>query len=159
MSAPTKPEPAALLQRLMDEPTPVPKADLAGGDELYLRVWELEQTNTNTRWTITTFFMSVSFAIFGFSFQAGLDNALALSARLGGLAIYWFAYRLFLRFHAYTEMLRRYLYECEQQGVTRIRVQERAQQLLRSLQPSSRELLRLLGLAYTIGVALLWWFG
>ncbi len=38
-------------------------------EELYLQIWEREQEHTKTRWNVTTFFVSISFAIFGFSLQ------------------------------------------------------------------------------------------
>lgn len=36
-------------------------------EELYLKLWEREQEHTKNRWNVTTFFFSISFAIFGFS--------------------------------------------------------------------------------------------
>src|SRR5689334_18874941 len=57
-------------------------------DETYLKIWEIDQANTNTRWTVTTFFFSISFAIFGFSFQAQLAYPLPTVARISGLIIY-----------------------------------------------------------------------
>jgi len=129
-------------------------------DEIYLRVWELEQNNTSTRWTNTTFFMSVSFAIFGFSFQAGLADPLPLGARLIALSIYWFAYLLFRRFNAYTEVLRGYLHDLEQRGQTTLNVQTLANarmKLGRRRFISGTRLLFYFGLLYTLSVPLLWW--
>jgi hypothetical protein len=57
-------------------------------DETYLKIWEIDQANTSTRWTVTTFFFSVSFAIFGFSFQAQLAYPIPTVARISGLIIY-----------------------------------------------------------------------
>ena len=62
-----------------------------GIDEIYLRVWQKQQEWTGTRWGITTFFMSISFALFGFSLQGNnlpINNSLQ---RLIGLSNYWFS--------------------------------------------------------------------
>jgi len=38
-------------------------------DDVYLKIWDIEQKHTTTRWTLMTFYLSVSFAIFGISLQ------------------------------------------------------------------------------------------
>lgn len=38
-------------------------------DDSNLKIWDIEQKHTGTRWTLMTFYLSVSFAIFGLSFQ------------------------------------------------------------------------------------------
>jgi hypothetical protein len=129
-------------------------------DEIYLKIWEIEQAHVNSRWTVATFFLSVSFAIFGFSFQAQLTQPLPQIARLSGLIIYWFAYALFTRFNLYTELLRTYMYEMETANRTRITIQTRARQLMRTgirWQLSATRLLLYFGFLYTVGVGLLWW--
>src|SRR5262249_39280562 len=88
-------------------------------DEIYLKIWEVEHSHTNTRWTNTSFFLTVSFAIFGFSFQADktqVSQTLIIVQRLVALAIYWFAFLLFWRFNDYTKFLRYYLKKMEEAG-------------------------------------------
>lgn len=146
-----------LLQQLLVRD---PSEDALPRDEVYLRIWELEQGHTNTRWTNATFFFSVSFAIFGFSFQVGLVEPLPLGVRLVALSIYWFAYLLFRRFNRYTSLLRGYLYEIERHGQTSITIQARARAELRGpgkRQISSTMLLACFGLLYTFSVPMLWW--
>lgn len=158
------PQAHAYLNALLSTPPDSVGAEsnggLEAGDELYLRIWELEQTNTNTRWTIATFFFSVSFAIFGFSFQANLTSPLPLTARLAALAIYWFAYALFRRFNAYTTLLRSYLRAMERERRTSLKVQTLVARQFRQGRgqySSSTRLLLYFGLFYTCGVATLWW--
>jgi hypothetical protein len=155
--APERPSDDQLLRGLL-----VPDAGTAAlpRDELYLRIWELEQGHTGARWANTTFFFSVSFAIFGFSFQVGLAEPLPLGARLIALSIYWFAYLLFRRFNRYTALLRGYLYELERSGQTSVTVQSRARAELRaagSSRTSATRLLGYFGLLYSLSVPLLWW--
>src|SRR5439155_6266336 len=113
-------------------------------DEIYLKIWEVGHNITNTRWTNTTFFLTMSFAIFGFSFHA--DNARAsfamlLIERLAAVGIYWFAFFLFLRFNDYTRFIRDYLGELEQN--TGLRLQSGAESLMRKRNwRSSTRLLR-----------------
>src|SRR5260221_50749 len=38
-------------------------------NEFYMRIWEKQQDVAISRWSIITFFMSVSFALFGLSLQ------------------------------------------------------------------------------------------
>jgi hypothetical protein len=130
-------------------------------NEIYLKIWELEQQQSTLRWTVATFFLSVSFAIFGFSFQAQLARPLPLIARVSALAIYWFAFALFLRFNVYTAFLRGYLRELEQAGRTTLDVQTRAAARLRGARRplSATWLLGYFGLFFSAAVALLWWLG
>jgi hypothetical protein len=84
-------------------------------DDAYFEIWKIEQEHTRTRWTVTTFFLSISFAIFGFSFQSqsGANPNIAHIQRIGGLALYWFAYLLFLQFNKYNKFLRAQLRKME----------------------------------------------
>lgn len=129
-------------------------------DETYLKILEIEQTNANTRWTITTFFFSVSFALFGFSFQAQLAYPLSSIARISGLSIYWFAYLIFRRFHANSNILRLYLRELEEMGRTHLDIQRRTYEILRKgkrRRLSITNLLLYFGILYSVSVILLWW--
>src|SRR5258708_2360979 len=67
-------------------------------DDAYLKIWQVDQEHSKSRWTLTTFFMSVSFAILGFSFQDKLAPSTSLAIRISGLLIYWFAYVMFQLF-------------------------------------------------------------
>jgi hypothetical protein len=128
-------------------------------DELYLKIWELEQQQSSTRWTVATFFLSISFAIFGFSFQSGLAAPLSLIARISGLAIYCFAYALYNRFNTYTRFLRGFLRELETSQRTTLDVQTRVAQQFGSRHGSATRLLAYFGLLYVATIAALWWFG
>lgn len=147
------------LRRLLHHAPPAAPADPAPpiDDTTYLKLWELEQAHTNVRWTVATFFLSVSFAIFGFSFQAQLAPPLPLVARVSALTIYWFAYLLFQRFNRYTRFLRGYLRDLERAGRTTLDVQTRAERELADRALSTKRLLVIFGLLYSIGVALLAW--
>ncbi len=75
-------------------------------DDAYLRIMEIDQAHSSSRWTLTTFFMSVSFAILGFSFQDKIGLSASFAIRISGLLIYWFAYFMFKRFLDYNKVLR-----------------------------------------------------
>lgn len=98
-------------------------SDVANLDEWYFTIWKAEQEHSKIRWTVSTFFFSASFAIFGFSFQADLSTTLANLARLSGLVIYWFAFIMFLQFRQYTKFLRAYLRALENYKKTSLDVQ------------------------------------
>jgi hypothetical protein len=83
----------------------MPPADL-GIDEIYLRIWEKQQEWTGTRWGVITFFMSVSFALFGFSLQNLNTPSASTVQRIAGLAIFWFTYSLFRRYEDWSKFLR-----------------------------------------------------
>ena len=128
-------------------------------DDAYLKIWQIEQEHVRTRWTVATFFMSVSFAILGFSFQQNLASSAALAIRLCGLFIYWFAYILFSRFNDYSQFLRTYLAEMESSNRTSLDLQSKARTALRrktERRLSAGQLLLAFGVIYTIGVGLLW---
>jgi hypothetical protein len=68
-------------------------------DDVYMQVWQVEQKYVETRWNITAFFLGISFAILGFSFQAGLHPSQSLVIRICGLLVYCF-YCLIYRHHS-----------------------------------------------------------
>jgi hypothetical protein len=74
-------------------------------EDTYIKLVQVEQEHTRTRWTVATFFMSISFALFGFSFQNKLIPSELLAMRLSALFIYWFALALFWRFATFSEYL------------------------------------------------------
>lgn len=128
-------------------------------EERYFKIWAAEIEHTKTRWTVSTFFFSVSFAIFGFSFQAQLSKPLPSIARISGLVIYWFAYLIFSRFNQYTIFLREYLKELEEEELVSLRLQTRFMQLKKyksKKRMSATKLLIYFGIFYTVGVIALW---
>jgi hypothetical protein len=116
------------------------------GDEIYLKIWEMEQEHARTRWTVVTFFMSVSFAIFGFSFQEKLSSE-AFAIRLGSLLIFWFSYILLLHFYRFTRFLRSYLINMENLKRTSIDLESKATEAI-----GARKRLSTLGLIFGFGV-------
>jgi hypothetical protein len=123
-------------------------------EERYFKIWTADIEHTKTRWTVATFFFSVSFAIFGFSFQAQLSKPLPNIARISGLVIYWFAYIIFSRFNQYTKFLREYLKEMEDQEHVACKLQTRFGQMDKRM--SATKLLVYFGILYTLGVVVLW---
>ncbi len=65
-------------------------------DDVYLKIWDIEQKHTTTRWTLMTFYLSVSFAIFGILSKTKTCQFHYLYRKLSqllfiGLPIYCFA--------------------------------------------------------------------
>ena len=129
-------------------------------EELYLKIWEREQEHTKTRWNVTTFFVSISFAIFGFSLQTAKPAVPPIISHAAALAIYWFAFVLFWRFNSFTQCLREYLRELEASKRVEINVQTRVNQMMRGQYGkwlSTLSLMFYFGMLYSIAVVLLWW--
>ena len=127
-------------------------------NDAYLRILQVDQEHSKSRWTLTTFFMSVSFAILGFSFQDKLAPSTSLAIRISGLLIYWFAFVLYQRFLDYNKVLRTYLLEMEKSGRTSFDIQGRTKVALQARSTKligTGLLLMYFGLLYTAGVVLL----
>ncbi len=128
------------------------------GDDAYLRILQVDQGHSQSRWTLTTFFMSVSFAILGFSFQGNLTPSTSLAIRISGLLIYWFAFFMFQRFLEYNKVLRDYLRDMEKSGRTSFDIQGKTDEALTGTSSrklvSSGHLLLYFGILYTVGVIL-----
>jgi hypothetical protein len=129
-------------------------------DNAYLEIWKVEQEHTRTRWTVTTFFLSVSFAIFGFSFQAqsGANPNIAHIQRIGGVALYWFAYLLFLQFNKYNNFLRAQLRKMETEKQVTFSLETDAKLFMKSKFGrffTATRLLFYFGFLFTAGVVLL----
>lgn len=120
-------------------------------DDNYLKIWDIEQKHTNTRWTLMTFYLSVSFAIFGLSFQTK-DLSVPLFVPLSvAIGIYWFAYLLFKRFNEFNEYLRSKLRQLENDGKTSLNLQNESKQYLqRNKRLSATKLIFAFGILYTI---------
>ncbi len=129
---------------------PVKKPEV--NDDNYLKIWDIEQKHTNTRWTLMTFYLSISFAIFGLSFQ-NKDLSVPLFIPLTvAIGIYWFAYLLFRRFNDFNEYLRTKLMQLENEGRTSLHLQNESKQFLqKSKKLSATKLIFLFGVLYTIG--------
>jgi hypothetical protein len=128
-------------------------------DDVYIKIWETEQEFVKTRWTVTTFFMSASFAILAFSFQEKLALPEILAIRFFSLLVYWFAYAMYLQFFAHTTALRTYLLDMETSGRTTLDIQSKVSTRANKKPiPTSRFLL-CFGLIYTIGIVSLLLFG
>jgi hypothetical protein len=130
-------------------------------DGVYLKIWQTEQAHMRTRWTVVTFFLSISFAILGFSFQSKIAPQEALAIRISGVLIYWFAYILLLHFYAYTKFLRTYLVDMEKSGRSTLDIQSKADasRLGAHQQLSTTKLLFIFGIIYTVGIIILWSLG
>jgi protein-S-isoprenylcysteine O-methyltransferase Ste14 len=148
---------------------PTKKKQSEGQNEVYFQVWRIEQEHSRTRWTVTTFFLSVSFAILGLSFdpknyESGL-NILGLSLpdvqRIIGVSVFWFGYFLFRQFDRYTQFLRSRLKEMEKQELVNYTFQSDARDFMhfkiRAAFTASR-LLFYFGILYTGVVFVLWVF-
>ena len=134
-------------------------------DDTYLAIWKSEQEHVRHRWTVATFFISISFAIFGFSLQNQATQAtltLALVQRIAAVVIYWFAYIFFLQFNRYTDFLRGYLREMETNRLTSLALEAEASQRMRgnfSKFLGAKWLLLYFGLLYSGAVVVLRLFG
>lgn len=134
-------------------------SDLTGKDnDVYIEIWKAEQQYIGTRWNNVTFFIGISFAILGFSFQNGLTSTEALAIRISGLLLYWFAYILYLHFYVYTNFLRSYLISMEQSGRTKHNIQSMAQAATSigfNKYLNTRKMLLYCGAFYSSGIILL----
>lgn len=135
-------------------------------DDAYLQIWKIEQEHSRTRWTITTFFLSISFAVLGLSFDIK-DNQVGVSVlglslpdaqRVIGWLIYWFGYVLFMQFNRYTNFLRDRLKGMEKQKLVSYSFQSDAREFMYSkirAAFSATWLLFYFGLLYTAIVVVL----
>ncbi len=121
-------------------------------DDHYLKIWEVEQAHERHRWTITTFFVGLSFGAASFSFQSTLEPTSAIALRVGAVAIWWFACIFFTRFSIASEVLRTYLHHLEDEGKTTFRIQSTYWQALRKrliTKVSALQILVAVGVVYT----------
>ncbi|HLX57041.1 MAG TPA: hypothetical protein VKR83_08460 [Ktedonobacteraceae bacterium] len=124
-------------------------------DNYYLEIWKADQEFVRTRWTITTFFMSASFAIFAYSFQ--IKPLPALAIRIFGLFIYWFAVIMHAHFYQHNKFLRNYLIYLEKSGRSTFDLQSKLyEQRKNKFHRSTGKFLAVLGLLYAIGI--IWLF-
>ncbi len=136
-------------------------------DDIYLKIWQTEQDIINRRWLTTSFFMTVSFALFSFTVQREpdphieFDPDILLVPRIVAVVLYWFAMILFFQFTRYTDYLRRYLRRMEEDGETTLTLETSSQFAMRGKSSRftvTRWLLVYFGLTYTCSVFVLWFF-
>lgn len=133
-------------------------------ETIYIEIWKIEQNHSRTRWIVTTFFLSVSFAILGISFQSQgnqISNILGVSLpvvqRITGLLIFWFGYVIFVLFNRYTNILRNQLRNMEKQNLVSFKIQLEVDEFKNSKIKaafSAKRLLFYFGLLYTVIVIL-----
>jgi hypothetical protein len=127
------------------------KKESENKDDLYIKIWEVEQRHVTTRWTVSTFFFGISFAIFGISIQAEKSPLPLYVTTLVAIAIYWFSYALYLRFNDYTDYLRSRLQEMEEDGLTTLDLQSKAAPYLEQKKKyHAIKLIKFFGVLYTI---------
>jgi hypothetical protein len=127
-------------------------------DEIYIEIWKAEQKYIGTRWNNVTFFIGISFAILGFSFQDRLMPNEALAIRISGVILYWFAYAFYLHFYTYTRFLRAYLIKMETVGRTKHNIQSMAQAATSAginKHLATRKMLLYFGVIYLLGIIML----
>jgi hypothetical protein len=134
-------------------------------DDIYLKIWQTEQDIINRRWMTTSFFLTVSFALFSFTVKqepdpsAAFDPNILLVPRIVAVVLYWFALVLFFQFTRYTDYLRRYLRRMEEEGETSLTLETRAHGVMRGKWARftvTRWLLVYFGILYTCAVLVLW---
>ena len=134
-------------------------------DDIYLKIWQTEQDIINRRWLTTSFFMTVSFALFSFTLQrnpdptVGFDASVMLVPRILAVVLYWFSIVLFFQFTRYTDYLRVYLREMEDKEETSLSLETSAQGVMRGPWARftvTRWLLVYFGILYTVAVIVLW---
>jgi hypothetical protein len=137
-------------------------------DDIYIKIWQTEQDIINRRWMTTSFFLTVSFALFGFTVQrepdpsAGFDPGILLVPRIVAVVLYWFSLALFFQFTRYTDYLRDYLREMEEEGETSLTLETSAHDVMRkgwARFTVTRWLLVYFGIVYTLAVIVLWFLG
>lgn len=146
----------------MVEDLPLPVSD-ANVDDIYLRVWEKQQHWTSTRWGIMTFFLSVSFAIFGLSFNKPPSLSVdATAQRITGMAIYWFSFLICRRYDDWSKFLRDYLYELELTTATRFKLQTTWRNSMRKgirRWTTVNKLMIYFGVLYSVSIIALYYWG
>lgn len=128
-------------------------------NEIYLKIWEIEQQHSSKRWTITTFFFGISFAVLGFSFQADKAKVPIMVPHVAAIISYWFAYLLFVRLNDYTNFLRNYLSELESTNQVSLDLQQKTKDFMSTRKRlSATQLLGYFGIVYAIGIVVSWFF-
>lgn len=128
---------------------------------LYLKILEVQYQYSSRRWTIATFFFSISFAVIGFSYQNNTSQVPLIIQQLTGIFIYWFSYYLFVRLNNYNQFLRHYLKKMEEKDSFCFDFQTKTQEWMKqnkSHKISSTKMLGYFGILYTITIIISWLF-
>ncbi|MEW6131293.1 MAG: hypothetical protein AB1757_29965 [Acidobacteriota bacterium] len=137
-------------------------SDTALYRELYFTIWKAEHDHTKTRWTVTTFFIGISFALFGVSIRGEKSIVPFWVGIIAALVIYWFAFVVFLRFNEYTRLMRAYLRQLEDSGKIALSFQSQTDEKMRGKRKwlrSASTLLFTFGVLYTaLGLVVGYWF-
>jgi hypothetical protein len=136
------------------------KLSLEEARTLYLKVWEKEQSYIQIRWTVVTFFISISFAIMGFSFNVSNPKLPIIIPQIIGCVIYWFAFLVHLVLYDLTEYYREYLLKMEREGLVQYDVRTEANRFFaerrkKFRRPHPTTLLAYFGIGYTIAIILI----
>ena len=117
----------------------------------YLKVLEIEQSFIKLRWSIVTFFITVSFAIFSFAMQGKIIGVPLSLQQVLAILVYWFAFLIHITMHTYTDFLRDYLKKMEDKNETTLKLRSEANEYLaKNSFISITKLLVLLGIIYTL---------
>lgn len=139
---------------------------------LYLKLLEDQFYFSARRWTITTFFIGISFAIVGFSSSVFSSNQLyqnnfdILIRYLAAILAYWFGFFLSVSLDRYSKAVRKYLDYLEGNQVRENEINEKKvpfdfESKIKEYMnnehqrlPTSTKLLRYFGIGYTIMIIL-----
>ena len=129
-------------------------------NELYLKIWEQQQESVKQRWSVITFFLTVSFAIFGFSLQnQNLNPPIAGTLqRIAAIVIYWFAYLIYREYSDWSRFLRKQLEKIESEHQVLIPLQREWQKYSKGVRKwfFVKSLLVYFGVLYTLSAILLY---
>jgi len=139
----------------MSSPQPA-AVETASKDETYLKIWEIEQKHTTTRWTIAIFFYNVSFVIFGLSFDRDKTQLMQHVLQVAAWVIYCFGVFLFDRFSQFQDVLRDYLSQMESSKQTTLDIQQKVRDAMKQ-SLKVRHFMILFGIGYFIAILVLWY--
>ncbi len=139
-------------------------ADKTNINDVYLKIWEQQQESVKQRWSVITFFFTISFAIFGFSLQSqNLNPPIAGTfQRIAAVVIYWFAYLIYRQYSDWSGFLRKQLEKIESDHHILVPLQFEWQKYSKGIRKFFfvKNLLLYFGLLYTLSTILLFfWSG
>ena len=120
--------------------------------EFYITFCHCIMDLIRTRWFIATFFIGISFIIFGFSFKISNTNLSIVFMHFSALLIYWFAFILYSTFNRYINFIVKYLINMEESKKVDINFQTNLQEFMRmqSKIPFTLRFLFWFGIFYTL---------
>lgn len=124
--------------------------DIKQDNSDYLKITEIEQSFVKLRWTIVTFFITVSFAIFSFSLQSKSIIVPIFLQQSLAILVYWFAFLVHVILYKYTVFLRNYLKDMENKNQTSLRLRTETDKHFSKGNISITQLFIILGVMYTI---------